>query len=193
METSLGNPLQPFGAASASPASRRPMTFPTPEQHMTIHSTLSKWNILSAMVFGSLLVGSSSVSATPITFDFEALATQQSTTITSTVSGLTLTVTRNDNSQIAIQDLNFVPQVPDFGHRSLSNFLGPSNATVLQATLVLNFSAPIASGSISFGDLGGTFTHDDDSPVVLTAFSGSNGTGSNSGANSHAFPAHLGF
>ena len=145
------------------------------------------------MVFGFLLVGSSSVSAAPITFDFEALATQQSTIITSTVSGLTLTVTRNDNSQIAIQDLNFVPQVPDFGHRSLSNFLGSSNATVLQSTLVLNFSAPISSGSISFGDLGGTFTHDDDSPVVLTAFSGLNGTGSNLGSNSVDYPATLGF
>ena len=76
---------------------------------MTSHWTASKWNILSAMVFGILLVGSSSVSAAPITFDFEELVTQQSATITSTLSGLTLTVTRNDNANIAVQNLNFVP------------------------------------------------------------------------------------
>ena len=124
------------------------------------------------MVFGILLVGSSTVSATPITFDFELLSVQQSATVTSTVSGLTLTVTRQDNASIGIQDLNNPLQpntVPDFGHRNMSNFLGSSNATVFQATLVLNFSAPISSASISFGDLGGTFPHDDDSPVVLTA------------------------
>jgi PEP-CTERM motif len=160
---------------------------------MTNHWTASKWNILSATIFGILLVSSSSVSATPVTFNFEELVTQQSATITSTVSGLTLTVTRRDNANIAIQDLNFVPQVPDFGHRTLSNFLGSSNATVLDATLVLSFSAPISSGSISFGDLGGTFPHDDDSPVVWTAFSGLNGTGLNLGSNSVDYPSNLGF
>src|SRR5438093_10907984 len=97
---------------------------------MTSHSTPSKWNILSTMVFGILLAGSSSVSATPITFEFEALAVQQSATITSTVSGLTLTVTREDGANVAIQNLNGSPTVSNFGNRTLSNFLGPSNATV---------------------------------------------------------------
>jgi hypothetical protein len=160
---------------------------------MTSHSTASKWNILSAMVFGILLVGSASVSATPITFDFEELAIQQSATITSTVSGLTLSVTRQDNSKIAIQNLNGVPTVSDFGTRTLSNFLGPSNATVLDATLLLNFSAPVSSASISFGDLGGFPTDDDDSPVVLTAFSGPNQAGSNLGNASVDYPITLGF
>ena len=157
------------------------------------YSTASKWNILSAMVFGILLVGSSSVSATPVTFDFEGLANQQSTTITSTVSGLTLSVTRNDNSNIAIQNLNSAPTVPDFGTRTMSNFGGPMNATVLQATLILNFSAPITSASISFGDLGGFVNDDDDSPVVLTAFSGPSGTGLNLGSNAVPYPIALGF
>ena len=104
-----------------------------------------------------------------------------------------MTVTRTDSANFGVQDLNIVPTVPDFGHRTLSNFLGSSSATVLDATLVLSFSAPISSASISFGDLGGTFPHDDDSPVVWTAFSGLNGTGSNLGSSSVAYPDNLGF
>jgi hypothetical protein len=159
---------------------------------MTSRSTASKWNILTAMVFG-ILAGSSSVSATPIKFDFEALAVQQSATITSAVSGLTLTVTRKDGANIAIQNLNAFPTVSDFGNRTLSNFLGSSNATVSDATLIFNFSAPISSGSISFGDLGGFPTDDDDSPVVWTGFSGPSGTGLNLGSNSVNYPITLGF
>ena len=64
---------------------------------------------------------------------------------------------------------------------------------MLDTTLILSFSAPIASGSISFGDLGGSFPHDDDSPVVWTAFSGLNGTGVNLGSNSVDYPNNLGF
>jgi hypothetical protein len=160
---------------------------------MTNYPSVSKW-ILSAMVFGILLVGSSTVSAAPITFDFEAIAIQQSASITSTVDGLTLTVTRKDGANIGVQDLNNpTAQVSDFGHRNLSNFLGSSNATPDQAALVLSFSAPISSASISFGDLGGNFPHDDDSPVVWTAFSGLNGTGVNLGSTSVDYPSDLGF
>ena len=164
---------------------------------MTSYSTASKWNILSAMVFGILLVGSSSVFAAPITFDFEELALGGSSgvpTVTSTQSGLTLTVTRQDGANIGIQDLNDpTTQVSDFGHRNLSNFLGSPTATSEQAALILSFSAPISSGSISFGDLGGVFPHDDDSPVVWTAFSGPNGTGVNLGSSSVPYPDNLGF
>ena len=49
-------------------------------------ATASKCNILSAMVFGILLVGSSSVSAAPITFDFEELALGGSTGVPSVTS-----------------------------------------------------------------------------------------------------------
>jgi hypothetical protein len=164
---------------------------------MTSHSTASKWNILSAMVFGILLVGSSSVSATPITYDFEELALGGPTglpIVTSTKSGLTLTVTRRDGANFGVQDLNNpTTQVSDFGHRNLSNFLGPINATPDQAALILSFSAPVSIGSISFGDLGGNFLHDDDSPVVWTAFSGLNGNGVNLGSISVSYPSDLGF
>jgi PEP-CTERM motif len=165
---------------------------------MTTHSTALK--ILSTTGFGTLSIlgilvcGSSSVFASPITFNFEGLATQQSTSITSTVNGLTLTVSRQDNSNIAIQNLNGgTPTVTDFGTRTLSNFAGTPGATSSDATLILNFSAPISSGSISFGDLGGFQTDDDDSPVVLTAYSGLNHTGSNLGSVSVDYPITLGF
>jgi len=132
----------------------------------------------------------------PITFDFEELALGGNSglpTITSTKSGLTLTVTRHDTANINIQDLNFSPTVPNYGHRSISNFLGPGGTTPANAALVLNFSAPISSASISFGDLGGFPSDDDDSPVVLTAFSGPNQTGSNLGSASVDYPITLGF
>jgi len=163
---------------------------------MTECSTASKWNGLSAMVSGILLVASSSVAAAPITFDFEELALGGLTgvpSVTSTQGGLTVTVTRTDGANFGVQDLNNVPTVSDFGHRNLSNFLGPSGATVLDAALVLSFSAPVSSASISFGDLGGNFPHDDDSPVVWTAFSGLNGTGLNLGSSSVDYPGNLGF
>jgi hypothetical protein len=132
----------------------------------------------------------------PIRFDFEELALGGSSglsTITSTKSGLTLTVTRHDNASINIQNLNSSPIVPDYGNRSVSNFFGLNGGTSSDAALVLNFSAPISSASISFGDLGGSVFDDDDSPVVLTAFSGPNGTGSNLGSTSVDYPITLGF
>ncbi len=160
---------------------------------MTSHLTAPKWKVLSALVFSIVLISRASVSAAPITFDFEELPLQMSSVITSTVSGLTLTVTRNDDANIAVQNLNITPTVPDFDSRTLSNFLGSGSATVEDATLVLSFSAPISSGSISFGDLGGNFPHDDDSPVVLTAFSGPSGAGVNLGSTSVNYPSDLGF
>ena len=132
----------------------------------------------------------------PIKFDFEELALGDSSglpAVTSTKSGLTLTVTRRDNANINIQNLNFNPTVPDYGNRSVSNFLGRSGASSADAALILNFSAPVSTASISFGDLGGFPSDDDDSPVVLTAFSGPNGTGSNLGSASVDYPITLGF
>jgi len=131
-----------------------------------------------------------------ITFDFEELALGGNSgfpAIISTKSGLTLTVTRQDGSNINIQNLNSTPTVPDFGSRNMSNFLGPNGATPSAAALVLNFSAPVSSASISFGDLGGFQTDDDDSPVVLTAFSGPNHTGTILGSASVNYPISLGF
>ena len=128
-----------------------------------------------------------------ITFDFEELALGGFPTIISTKSGLTLSVTRQDGSNINIQNLNSNPTVPDFGSRNMSNFAGPNGATSSQAALVLNFSAPVSSASISFGDLGGFATDDDDSPVVLTAFSGPSHTGTILGTASVSYPISLGF
>src|SRR3954466_6544799 len=102
---------------------------------------------LTALAVMILLASGSITSAAPITFDFEALSVQQSTAVTSTVNGLTLVVTRSDGSLIGVQDLNSpTVQVSDFGHRNLSNFLGPTDATAAQAALILTFSAPVFGG-----------------------------------------------
>ncbi len=130
------------------------------------------------------------------TFDFEELALGGSgsfSTVVSTKNGLTLSVTRQDGANINIQNMNFNSTVPDFGTRTLSNFLGAMGATSSAAALVLNFSAPVSSASISFGDLGGFATDDDDSPVVLTAFSGPNHTGTILATASVDYPITLGF
>jgi len=132
--------------------------------------------------------------AAPITFDFEELAPNPSTSFTSTKSGLTLTVTRHDNATMGMQDQNFfIPTLTDFGHRTIVNLLGPNTATSSDAALVLNFSSLVSGASISFGDVGDPFPRDDDSPVVLTAFSASNGTGSILGSVSAPYPDSLGF
>jgi hypothetical protein len=161
---------------------------------MTSHSTVSKWMLLSSMVFGILFMGNSSVSAAPILYNFEEVSEAPNgvPSVTSTQGGLTLTITRQNNANLGVLNLNFsIPSVTDFQTRSVSNFLGSGNE--FDSSLVLNFSAPIASASISFGDFGGTFPHDDDSPVTLTAYSGLNGTGTNLGSSSVNYPANLGF
>lgn len=160
---------------------------------MTGHSRAVRWSLLGAMLFGILVVGSSSASAATITFDFESLITQSNPTILSTVNGLTLSVTRVDGSNINVQNLNSVPTVPSFGTRSLSNFAGSVNATPAQASLLFSFSAPVTSASVSFGDLGGFAADDDDSPVTLTAFGGASGSGANLGSVQVAYPITLGF
>lgn len=127
--------------------------------------------------------------ADTITFNLEGQAVIASTTsISDTQNGLTLSVHRQDNGSFSIEDLTpFVPAGFAFGSRTISNFNGPFVAP--GSTLVLNFSAPLTGGSISFGDFDG----DDDSPVTLTAFSGLNGTGANLGGASVAYPIGLDF
>jgi len=148
----------------------------------------SRWIFRSlaalAPVLGLLVSLPSVGNAAPITFNLESLATGTFTSITDTVGGLTLTVHRADNANFNISDLSLVGGPPAFGTRSISNFAGPFGPG---AELILNFSSPISSGSISFGD----FDVDDDATVSLTAFSGLNGSGSNLGSSSIAYPADL--
>jgi hypothetical protein len=120
--------------------------------------------------------------ADTITFNLEDQTLNSSTTsISDTQSGLTLTVRRLDNSAFSIND---VGAPPAFGTRTIGNFV---SAFGTGATLIFNFSAPISSGSISFGD----FDADDDGTVTLTAFTGLNGSGSNLGSSSVLYPANL--
>ena len=142
--------------------------------------------ILAAVIVGLFVAMPSLGWADTITFNLEGQALTGSTTsISDTQSGLTLTIHRQDNSSFSLDNLSSF--VPAFGSRTLGNFNGPFTAP--GATLILNFSAPITSGSTSFGD----FDADDDGPVTLTAFSGLNGGGSNLGSSSVAYPANLDF
>jgi hypothetical protein len=122
--------------------------------------------------------------ASPITFTFEEQSLAASTTlITSTQDGLTATIERADHTAIAIVDLP--PNKPaSWGNRAISDFAGSFGPG---AMLIIDFSESVSVSGISFGDYGG----DDDSPVVLTAYSGLNGTGSNLGSQSVAYPESL--
>jgi hypothetical protein len=151
------------------------------EEMMRFCSTASKLGLTAGMVIAALLVGRATASATPITFDFESLSTSSGTsTVTQTVGGVTVTVDRQDSAALTVQDLGGSP--PAFGSRTIGNFIG--GFTAPGSTLVVSFSSAVSSAGISFGDFGG----DDDSPVVLNAFSGTNGTGTNLGSVSISYP-----
>jgi hypothetical protein len=141
---------------------------------------------LFATIVGLLIGVPASGWADNITFNLESIATGTYTIVSETENGLTLTAHRADNDNFTIDNLSLVGGPPAFGNRSLGNFSGAFGPG---ATLIFNFSAPIVSGSVSFGD----FDVDDDSPVVLTGFSGLNGTGSNLGSSSVSYPSSLDF
>ena len=153
----------------------------------TSRSTILTWLVVVVALLGLLISLPSVGHAAPITFNLESLAISTSTSITSTVGGLTLTVHRLDNVIFEIRDISgLVGGPPAFGTRSISNFDGPFGPG---AELILSFSSPISSGAISFGD----FDVDDDGTVTLAAFSGANGSGSNLGSSSVLYPASLDF
>lgn len=106
--------------------------------------------------------------AAPIAFNFEELAVQSSTPITSTQGGITMTITRNDGSNLEITNLSG-SAIASLGSRTLGNFVLPYNSFIR-----INFSQALVDAALSFGD----FNQDDDTPVTLQAFSGLNGTGS---------------
>jgi PEP-CTERM motif len=120
-----------------------------------------------------------------ITFNFEELSTGNFPTITSTQGGLTATLQRQDGTDLGIIDLTAFGSPPSFGHRSVSNFVGPSVSP--GSTLIINFSQPVNAASLSFGDYDG----DDDSPVTLTAFSAPNGLGTALSSSSVSYPINL--
>ncbi len=99
------------------------------------------------------------------------------TTLPQTSGGVTATFTR-PGSAFDIVDTTTAPAgsfPATFGNHSLSPFNDSSSAT----PFVVNFSAPLSSVSLDYGDFGG-----DSDTFTLNAFSGLNGTGTLLGTGS---------
>ena len=108
-----------------------------------------------------------------VTFNFEGLADTNSsgayTSLSQTVDGVTMTVTRVGGNHFDIFDLSsFMPSSDGWGSSSLSPFGDLSNSA-----FVFTFSQPVSAFSVQVGDFDG----DSDSQSG-TAYSGANGTGS---------------
>jgi hypothetical protein len=140
--------------------------------------------VVLAGISALLLLGARPASATTVTFDFESLSPATGlASVSLTLSGLTATFHRQDNA--AELEIDGFVGPPNWGSASL--LPGSVTFTDPGATLVINFSSPIISSLIQFGD----FDADDDGNVVLTAFAGLDGTGANLGSASVPYPASL--
>lgn len=126
--------------------------------------------------FLAFLLMAGSLSAAPITFDFESLGLGDYTTLSSTVGGVTMTVTRESGLTFSLADTSaFDPAGPAaFGARTLSPFDDTSDSA-----FIFTFSSAISSFSIQLGDYGGDFD-----TWSVTGFSGTGGSGTNLGGTS---------
>jgi hypothetical protein len=126
--------------------------------------------------FLAFLFMAGALSAGPITFDFESLNLGDYTTLSSTVGGVTMTVTRESGLTFSLADTSaFSPAGPAaFGARTLSPFDDTSDRA-----FIFTFSSVISSFSIQLGDYGGDFD-----TWSVTAFNGAGGTGTNLGNTS---------
>jgi hypothetical protein len=127
-----------------------------------------------ALVFPAIAV------AAPITFDFESTpATFISppdgarsgalTTLSLTVSGVTMTLTRPDSAFDIVENSGAQTGKPaGWGARSLDPFFAESSNTAF----IANFSVGIKAFSMEFGDYGG-----DSDSMTIQAFTGANATG----------------
>jgi hypothetical protein len=123
--------------------------------------------------FLAFLFMAGALSAGPITFDLESLNLGDYTTLSSTVGGVTMTVTRESGLTFSLVDSSaFSPVGPAaFGTRTLSPFGDTSNSA-----FIFTFSSVISSFSIQLGDYGG-----DLDTWSVTGFSGTAGSGTNLG------------
>ena len=114
-----------------------------------------------------------SLSAGPITFDLENLNQGDYTTVSSTVDGVTMTITRQSDVTFSIADTSVfsLPGPASFGKRTLSPFIDTSDSA-----FIFTFSSTISSFSIQLGNYDGEF-----STWSLTGFSGTGGGGTNLG------------
>ena len=125
----------------------------------------------AGLLVGALLLGTTSPArAAVVLFDLEnqsvSAATSQ-TTLSLAGTGEILTVSRQGGGNFGVADLSPYSGTTPFGARSLA----PDTSTT--TPILVNFSVPVASFSLSLGHFGA-----DDANLSLTAFSGANGTGS---------------
>jgi hypothetical protein len=104
------------------------------------------------------------------------------TSLTETVSGLTLTLTRQGVTTVGRFDIFDTTTSPSsfpsvWGTRTLDPFFDTSNTS-----FVANFSSPISSFKLSYGDFGG-----DSDTASIMAFSGPNGTGTLLASNTDVY------
>jgi len=126
--------------------------------------------------FLAFLFMAGALSAGPITFDLESLGQGDYTTVSSTVGGVTMTITRQSGLTFSITDTSAFssPGPAAFGTRTLSPFNDTSNSA-----FIFTFSSAINSFSIQLGDYAGDFD-----TWSVTAFNGAGGTGTNLGGTS---------
>jgi hypothetical protein len=133
--------------------------------------------VVVAVAFVTTVVGIAKAST--VTFDFEDQAataipisgvrTGALTSLTYTLSGLTLQITRPGGKFDIVQDILGQAKPVSWGAKSLDPFAQAMQAT----TFVVNFSLPVDSVSIMMGDYG----DDPNDALILKAFSGLNASG----------------
>lgn len=135
-------------------------------------SRLTKFTIVSLCLAALCFASAGTARADTANFNFEDQTVGTRTSLTQTVSGLSLTLTRQGGVIFGISNIAGFPGVPaSFGARTLSpfdNFLSPS-------AFIGNFSQSVTSVTVDFGDVaGGTSDLD---ILLLQGFSGAGGTG----------------
>lgn len=124
-----------------------------------------------ARLGASLLLLAAAPAFADATFTFEGLAATSGgayTTLSQTVNGVTMTVTRVGGNHFDIADLTpYMPSSAGWGSSSLDPFSDVSNSA-----FIFSFSQPVSSFSIQLGDFGADFDTE-----TGTAFSGANATG----------------
>lgn len=129
-----------------------------------------------------------------ILFDFESLTPTSlprngaHTLLPMTQGGLTVTLSRTTGTafDVVANTGSQAGKPAAWGSNSLDPFFALPGADAFLA----DFSMPLTSLSIEFGDYGPS---DDDSPVTLTAYSGLGASGSVVGADSQIWGANAGF
>lgn len=137
---------------------------------------------VSLCLFALCLFAAMPVLADTVTFNFEGLAdtgeTGAYTSLSQTVNGVTMTITRVGGNAFDIANLSgTMPSSSGWGSSSLDPFVDTSNSA-----FIFSFSQPVSSFSVQIGDFGGDFDTESG-----TAYSGMSGTGTVLGTFSGTF------